>query len=108
MPIKKTTEFIRAHVGVQPRPLGKGKIVSVHVQNTFNNMDSSPNNQEIMIGGATGQPHQIIPGQTSEEIFANDLEEVWARVRDQVVEDETVRGTPVDVTLIIHKEVCVK
>lgn len=99
---KALTEFSRAKVRVQASPLGKGRMVSVIVQNTLNNMDSSSNNSEIMLGSASGQPYQLIPGQESPEIYANDLEDVWARVRD--TDAIGTAGTPCDVTLIIYKE----
>lgn len=95
-----TTVFDRAKVRVQASALGKGKIVAVIVQNTFNNMDNTANNQEIMVGSATAQVYQMVPGQESPLIYATDLDQVWARVRDTAVG----AGTPCDVTLIIYKE----
>jgi len=90
------TQLIRATIGVQPRALGKGAIVAVVVVNTLNNMDSTNNATEIMVGNATGQPYQMLPGQESPLIYASDLDDVYARVRTGVVE--------VDVTVIIYKE----
>lgn len=91
------TVFIRARSRVQPSALGKMRMVSLVIQNTFNNMDGTANTSEIMVGNATGQPWQLVPGQQTPEIWADDLEDVWTRVRDTNV------GTPVDVTVIIHK-----
>jgi len=94
------TVFIRAKSRVQASAVGKGACVAVVIQNTFVNMNGTANNSEIMVGNATAQPYQMLPGQESPVIYASDLEEVWTRVRDTAVG----LGVPVDVTLLVYKE----
>lgn len=92
------TVFQRMTVGVQPSPLGKGAMVGVIVQNTLNNVDvgTTANNIEIMVGDASAQVYQMLPGQESPVIYADDLEDVYVRVRTGAV--------AVDVTLIVYKQ----
>jgi hypothetical protein len=96
------TEFIRCNAPVQPRALGKGAIIGVIVQNTFNLMTGVANASEVMVGTASGQPYQMTPGQESPIIYADDLEDIWIRVRD--TDAIGTPGTPVDVTVIVYKE----
>lgn len=90
------TDFIQARADVQPQPLGKGRIVSVIIQNRFNNMDGTGNNVEIMVGSGTGQIWQGLPGAQSPEIFARDLEDIYIRVRTGV--------TACDVVVFVYRE----
>lgn len=90
------THFIQARADVQAQPLGKGRIVSVIIQNRLNNMDGTGNNVEIMVGTGTGQIWQGLPGAQSPEIFARDLEDIYIRVRTGV--------TAVDVPVLVYTE----
>ncbi len=93
------TEFIQARADVQPQPIGKGKIVAVIFQNRLNNINATNNgnNSDIMIGYGSGQIWQLLPGQESPVIYANDLEDVYLRLR-------LAAGTPCDVAVIVYKE----
>lgn len=95
------TIVIRARSRVQPSPIGKGACVAVIIQNTFNNMDNSANNSEIMVGNATAQPYQMVPGKESPIFYITDLENIWTRVRD--TDADGTHGTPVDITILIYK-----
>lgn len=95
------TVFMRCNAPVQARALGKGTIVAVVIQNTFNLMDGTPNNSEIMVGTDNAQTYQMLPGQESPVIYAHDLADIWIRVRDLAGGGA---GTPVDVTVLVYKE----
>lgn len=94
------TVFLRASARVQPSSLGKGAIVAVIIQNTLTAMDNTANNSQVMVGSASGQPYQMLPGQESPLLYAQDLDDVYIRV--QVGGGSA--GTPVDVTVIVYKE----
>lgn len=90
------TVFMQGRANVQPQPLGKGKIVGVVIQNRLNNIDGTGNGTDIMVGFGTGQIWQMLPGQESPVIYANDLEDIYLRVRTGV--------TAIDVAVIVYKE----
>lgn len=94
------TVFLRCNAPIQPRALGKGRIRYVRIQNTFNLMNGNANTSEVMVGNAIAQPFQLLPGAETPDIYADDLDRVWIRVRDTAVG----LGTPVDVTVIVYKE----
>lgn len=88
--------MIQARADVQPQPLGKGRIIAVIIQNRLNNLDDTGNNVEIMWGFGPACLWQTIPGQESPVIYANDLEDIFMRVR--------TGNTAVDVPVLVYRE----
>lgn len=96
------TEFTRATVNVLASPIGKGTILAIVIQNPLNNADGTGNNTDIMVGRGAGQPYQMLPGQESPMIYADDLEQIYTRVRS--VAGVAVTAATVEVTVIIYRE----
>ncbi len=92
------TEFIQAQANTLPQPIGKGRIVAVIVQNRLNNINTGTtgNNTDIMIGFGAGQIWQLLPGQESPVIYANDLEDIYLRTR--------TGASAIDVAVMVYKE----
>lgn len=90
------TFMLQARASVQPQPLGKGRIIGVIIQNRLNNLDGTGNNVELMIGFGGGQLWQMLPGQESPILYANDLEDIYIRVRTGVA--------AVDVPVLVYRE----
>ncbi len=78
------SDFLRVNCDLRERPIGKGACVAVIFQNRLLNDDGTGNALEAQVGYGAGQPWNLLPGQESPVIYANDLEKIYVRTRAAV------------------------
>lgn len=85
------THFFRVRALVQAKALGRGDMIKVILHNPFFQADNvTPNAIEVMIGDGSQQILLLIPGQSSPEIYAEDLKDIYLKVRTGAVETDIV------------------
>jgi len=89
------TNIFRIRASLSARPLGRGKCISVIVQNPLMNADNTPNAVDILLGDGAVQGILLLPGQNSSELFTDDLKDIYVRVR--------TGATETDVVVIMHR-----
>ena len=82
-PIVDDLETIFAHVqaGISPKAIGRGEIIAVIVQVPLTNPDGTSNNSELFVGSGSNQIYFMIPGQESPVIYAEDLKDIYVKLK---------------------------
>lgn len=83
------TDYLLCTSTLIEQKLGKGNCIAVIIQNRLTNDDATGNALELMVGKGNGQIWNMLPGQESPVIYANDLEEIYIRTRVAVAGGST-------------------
>lgn len=75
------TKFFRVRARVNSHSVGRGEMVKIIIHNPLTNADGTANNVEVLIGDASGQIYDLLPGANTPEIYAEDLKDLYLRVR---------------------------
>lgn len=77
--------------------VGPFDCVAIIIKNRLMNLDNTANPLELMIGTGGGCVWPLLPGETSELIYVKNLNDVWVKVRTEVVD---AAGTPGEIVTI--------
>ena len=82
LPLDEDIETVFSHVlaEINPKEIGRGKMVFVIFQNPFLNPDGTTNNSNVFVGSASNMIYLMIPGQESPPIYAEDLKDIYIRL----------------------------
>lgn len=74
------TIFSRFQVGIGPKALGRGEMISIILQNPLTNADGTNNTSELFFGSASNQIYFMVPGQESPLVYAEDLKDLYIKL----------------------------
>ncbi len=80
--------FLRVLVSLNAKQLGRGEIIAVIFQNPLLLPDGNANPVVVAIGEGGGQPWQLLPGQESPIIYAEDLKDIYLKINSGATETE--------------------
>jgi hypothetical protein len=93
------TNFYRVRARLNAHSLGRGEMIKVIIRNPFFNADGTANNLDILVGDGSGQLFEVLPGSSTPEIYAEDLKDLYLRVR------ATIAGiSETDVAVLCYRE----